>query len=149
MSSNLVESNGEGSNRKRSPSPIRKYLVKPSVSSPTQTTAKQPLTSPDDNVMKNQQNIPTKILTKTTTIEDNKPEVNEKSTIPSKIPAVSVKVQSRIVDLIGKTKKSASALARPSLKRSYSASTMLDNVNKSWMSSTKKKLDDNTEAVSN
>lgn len=156
MSSNLVESTGEGSNRKRSPSPIniRKYLVKPSVSSPTHTTttAKQPLTSPDENVMKNQQTTPPaeKITTTTTTMSksttEDKPELTEKSF--TKKPAVSTKVQSRIVDLIGKTKKSASPLARPSLKRSYSATTMLDNVDKSWMSSTKKKLDDSTEAVS-
>lgn len=162
MSSNLVESTGEGSNRKRSPSPIniRKYLVKPSVSSLTHTTtttaAKQPLASPDENVMKNQQQQPTTTTTPaaaakiTTTIKstEDKLELNEKSTSTTKKAAVSTKVQSRIVDLIGKTKKSASPLARPSLKRSYSATTMLDNVDKSWMSSTKKKLDDSTEAVS-
>jgi hypothetical protein len=149
MSVNLVESTGEGSTRKRSPSPIRRYLV----SSPTST--KQPLTSSNDNITKDDEIKQTKTVetTTTTTVATKTVVASTKSVIASIKPSNSQKVQSRIIDLIGKTKKSAlpsNSLRPPTLKRSYSAITNLDNVNKSWMSqpSSKKKLEDNTEAVS-
>jgi hypothetical protein len=142
MSSNLLESNGEGSNRKRSTSPIRKYF-KPSTSSPTTTTTK-PLTSPNDNIMK---------TSTTTTTRTTKTVTNKTTSIPSKkssqgttsrpfldfYQATSRKSQSTKTGSSSQSSSSSQQSLnkieiRPgSLKRSHSAISHLDGVNETWI----------------
>lgn len=166
MSSNLLESTGEESNRKRSTSPIRKYLVnKPSPSSPTSS---KPLSSPHDNVKPTatRTSITTTTATATKTAATKKKSTNATSgTVPKRSLLDMMKASSRksciALSSIPKETPSSSTKVvetqpiattnefKPgALKRSHSAISSLDTCNETWISRPLKQKTYNKEAVS-
>lgn len=132
MSLNNKESLREGTNIKRSTSPIRKYFsTKPSSTTTTTTTKvttsapiKKPLTSPNDNIEKNT----TKLETPKDTDSKTKPSLQQMSFYD-----FNLKYQRKANATAPSTP--TNEIRPPTLKRSHSAISHLDTANETWMNS--------------
>ncbi|CEP08699.1 hypothetical protein [Parasitella parasitica] len=136
MSSNTTATTSPNDNRKRSSSPIRKYLAsKPSVPS---TTVKKPLSSPNDNIKTPvKKNITPKPATsKPTELQQSRfLDLYARKNAKARPSATNNNNKSATSTAIAPTASHSKEIRPPSLKRSYSAISHLDTVNETWMNS--------------